>query len=375
MIDSSYPMAESLSDEHEIDFFILLYKNNLNSFVFDLNICNPDLGLVQDENLEQLDEIEKLLLRDWIYFYILSDKGLSHNKNYRLLFQLSRIILSRKYDVVHIIGQNPILLYLHMLLYKQKRFHTLHESAPHDNTKDWRSALLLKGLTFMNVNLVFNSKVTMERYFNFIGKVYSKSSLIRFGYYFQYKLFKKQEVIQNTEQLLFVGYVKKYKGIEVLFDAMDILINSGRKFTLVVIGKWSEELIPLKEKYIGKYTIIDQVVSASEMADQIQKSKIIICPYLSASQSGLPMTAFALNRPVIASDIDGFSEIIQNGNNGYLFKANESSELAKTIDIAMCNNENYNNLLIDIAKREIEGELSWKHITAKYTYLYSNNKL
>jgi glycosyltransferase involved in cell wall biosynthesis len=70
----------------------------------------------------------------------------------------------------------------------------------------------------------------------------------------------------------------------------------------------------------------------------IKEAKLIVCPYIDATQSGVLMTAFALHKPVIASSVGAFAEHIKNDVNGLLVKPSNSNELAKSIIYALQNN-------------------------------------
>ena len=63
----------------------------------------------------------------------------------------------------------------------------------------------------------------------------------------------------------------------------------------------------------------------------IRNSKFVVCPYLSASQSGLPQTAFVYNKPVIATNVGGFAGIIDEGKSGYLIDKNNVIQLREKI--------------------------------------------
>ena len=54
-------------------------------------------------------------------------------------------------------------------------------------------------------------------------------------------------------------------------------------------------------------------------------------PYQDVAQSGPHMIAYNYNLPVIASDIDGFAERVEDGVNGFLFRVNDKESLKAAI--------------------------------------------
>jgi glycosyltransferase involved in cell wall biosynthesis len=65
----------------------------------------------------------------------------------------------------------------------------------------------------------------------------------------------------------------------------------------------------------------------------IQQAAFVVCPYLEASQSGVLMTALALQKCVLATRVGAFPEYIQDGQNGYLCEPNEEDVERKMNEI------------------------------------------
>jgi glycosyltransferase involved in cell wall biosynthesis len=63
----------------------------------------------------------------------------------------------------------------------------------------------------------------------------------------------------------------------------------------------------------------------------IQHAKFLVCPYRDASQSGVLMTAMAIGKPVIATNVGAFPEYIQDGYNGLVAEPNHDSILDRVL--------------------------------------------
>ena len=95
-----------------------------------------------------------------------------------------------------------------------------------------------------------------------------------------------------------------------------------------------------------------------------------MCPYTDATQSGVIMTAFALGRPVIATDVGGFSDVITHEKTGLLVKPKDVDDLYNKI-LYLLNNV---SLRLEMEKNikafRSRAEFNWGNIAEKYIKLY-----
>ena len=75
----------------------------------------------------------------------------------------------------------------------------------------------------------------------------------------------------------------------------------------------------------NKYLNDEELIALNKLA------KVIVCPYKSASQSGIVLTTFAFGKPVIASNLPQISEFVRDGVHGYLCPANNIRTWSKCI--------------------------------------------
>ena len=89
-------------------------------------------------------------------------------------------------------------------------------------------------------------------------------------------------------------------------------------------------------------------------------------PYQDVAQSGPHMIAYQYNLPVIASDIDGFTERVIDGENGFLFKVNDREDLTRVIEeVVNMKPQEYKYLKENLKKYSIEN-FSLEKISKKY---------
>lgn len=133
--------------------------------------------------------------------------------------------------------------------------------------------------------------------------------------------------------LLFFGNVIDNKRLDLLIDAIkDLPVDYKKKVQLYICGKCDNS-----QKYLnlinGDKTITTyfQHIKDNEVAELFTKSSFLILPYEAVAQSGPHMVAYYYNLPVIATDIDGFTERVEDEKNGFLFKVNDKKSLMSTI--------------------------------------------
>ena len=78
---------------------------------------------------------------------------------------------------------------------------------------------------------------------------------------------------------------------------------------------------------------IDRYVANEEVGRYFAVADVLVAPYLSATQSGPLQVAYALDKPVIASDLPAFRECVSNGESGYLFSTGDAHDLTEKIEL------------------------------------------
>ncbi|MGZ5457303.1 MAG: glycosyltransferase family 4 protein [Thermoanaerobaculia bacterium] len=131
---------------------------------------------------------------------------------------------------------------------------------------------------------------------------------------------------------LFFGHVRPFKGLDVALRAWRLL---EREVTLVVAGEaWWKGEAEVRElaKGLDNVRFDFRFIPDAEIATYFAAADVVLAPYRIEAQSGVALTAFHFARPVIASDVGGLPEIVEEGANGMLVPAEDPAALAKAID-------------------------------------------
>jgi len=149
-------------------------------------------------------------------------------------------------------------------------------------------------------------------------------------------LLHQEQVQSHQKRILFFGFVKHYKGLDILLEAMPEVIKQIPELKLVIAG----DVYGDKKVYWDK--IIDLCLKDNVEAhfryipdEQIEGfftgCDVCVLPYRSATQSGVAQMAFAYEVPVIATKVGGIEEVVIDGENGLLAEPENALDLAKKI--------------------------------------------
>ena len=175
---------------------------------------------------------------------------------------------------------------------------------------------------------------------------------------------------KNKKYILMFGIVRKYKGLEYAIKAMKFLNKTDYSdYQLLVVGEIWINL--RKEKgLIYKYGLedniifIDKFIPDKHILPFFKIAEIIIYPYINATQSGSLNFALSATKPIIATTVGGFKEILKDQVNGLLIPPKDPYKLANAILKLIENPE----LAKKIAKNGYEyfqNNISWDTIIEK----------
>ncbi|MDQ7783861.1 MAG: glycosyltransferase [Desulfomonilaceae bacterium] len=181
---------------------------------------------------------------------------------------------------------------------------------------------------------------------------------------------------------LVVGYIGsffRYEGLELLLKAISELAGALPELGLLLVGD-GETASELKQM-ASRVGIDDRTVFAgrlphSRVIDYYRLCDIMVLPRRDARETRLvtplkPLEIMAAGRPLVASDIGGHREIVEDGMNGILFRAEDLEDL-KTKIVALVRDP---ALRIDLGRRArqwVEAHRDWRQIVESYRVLYED---
>lgn len=147
---------------------------------------------------------------------------------------------------------------------------------------------------------------------------------------------KKLGIEDDKKVLLFFGYIRPYKGLMHLINAMPILLKEDEKYFLLIVGEFYEG----KDKYFERIKelnlnknvlIIDEFVPNEEVGIYYSASDVVVLPYNSATQSGILNIAYGFKKPVVVTNVGGLPELVEDGKTGFIVEPQNPQSLAEGI--------------------------------------------
>lgn len=141
-----------------------------------------------------------------------------------------------------------------------------------------------------------------------------------------------RSVTETEPVVLFFGVWSKYKGIDVLLDAFALVRAECPDARLILAGAPGADIdvaaLLVRAGEVGNVDPRPGYVPADAVAPLVESARVVVTPYIRATQSGVAHLAFTFGRPVIASAIGDLPEAIEDGVSGLLVAAGDTEELA-----------------------------------------------
>jgi glycosyltransferase involved in cell wall biosynthesis len=135
---------------------------------------------------------------------------------------------------------------------------------------------------------------------------------------------------------LFFGFVRPYKGLDLLLDAMTLVTARRPGAALLVVGEFWEPVEKtrrrIRELNLGdSVRIVDRYVGNEEVGVYFAACDAVVLPYRSATQSGVPQMAASLGRPAVVTDVGGLAENVRRTGMGRVVPPGDPAALARAM--------------------------------------------
>lgn len=130
-------------------------------------------------------------------------------------------------------------------------------------------------------------------------------------------------IYTDGRYVLFFGFIRSYKGLDLLLDAMADPRIAQRDIRLIVAGEFYGDPKPYMEQ-IERLGIADRIKLCTDFIPDSQVNRyfcaadLVAQPYKSATQSGVTQIAFHFEKPMLVTDVGGLAEIVPDGKIGYV---------------------------------------------------------
>ena len=125
----------------------------------------------------------------------------------------------------------------------------------------------------------------------------------------------------NEKIILFFGFIRKYKGLDILLEAMQILKEKGSDIKLLIAGEWYENkaayLQQIEQLGIQNSLILHtDFIANSEVKFYFSAVDFVVQPYRAATQSGVTPLAYHFEKPMLVTNVGGLAAMVPDGKAG-----------------------------------------------------------
>ena len=155
------------------------------------------------------------------------------------------------------------------------------------------------------------------------------------------ELLKREEALRilqldtDYNYLLFFGFIREYKGLDLALKALASAKLKGLKLKLIVAGEFYSEAKSYHD-LVNKLSISDRVIFRSDfISDSLvpayfSAADLIVQPYKDATQSGVTQIAYHFNKPILVTNVGGLPELVPHKKAGYVSSL-DTEEIASYI--------------------------------------------
>ena len=175
----------------------------------------------------------------------------------------------------------------------------------------------------------------------------------------------KQLDIKPLKTIMFFGYIKLYKGLDVFLKAIPLVHQDYRDVQFLVAGEIYRNDKIYKEiirKYPDEINFVlhDKFIPNTDIDKYFSIADVIVVPYRSATQSGIVQLAYSYKKPVIVSNVEGLKDMVIDNQTGLVFEQNNHNLLAEKILEFLKSTNNFAKYI-----EEYNDKYSWKNFTDK----------
>ncbi|MEI6817868.1 MAG: glycosyltransferase [Bacteroidota bacterium] len=171
----------------------------------------------------------------------------------------------------------------------------------------------------------------------------------------------------NDRHLLFFGFIRRYKGLDLLLETMANDKIRQLNIKLIIAGECYEDW-NFYQDLINKYDLAKNIIlktdyiPSEEIKYYFSAADMVVQPYRTATQSGVTQIAYNFERPMLVTDVGGLAEIVPNRKVGYVTDTNAISIVEALMDFYTNNREDMFSQNAAMEKKRFEWDSFTKAI-------------
>lgn len=144
----------------------------------------------------------------------------------------------------------------------------------------------------------------------------------------------------NQKTILFFGNIAPYKGLEYLVMAFRQIVDRDGEYRLVIAGRpkngeryWAAIHTSIRDDIEqGRILLEADYIPDNEAEVYFKAADVLVLPYTHIYQSGVLFLGHSFGLPVLVADVGSLKDQIVEGKTGFVFRSQDPSDLARTIE-------------------------------------------
>jgi len=232
--------------------------------------------------------------------------------------------------------------------------------------------------------VIAHNRVSQQELIEQIGIQKERIAVIPHGNYLhvlrplpvQYEAREALRVNGQAKVILFFGQIKDVKGLDLLLEAIPEVRKAHPNVILLIAGKPWKSDFSCYEALIERLGINEccikhiRYISDKELPLYYAAADLVVLPYRRIYQSGVVLMAMSYRKPVLVSDLPGMTEIVQDGDTGFVFRQGDVASLVEKL-IAALNDVEARDHVAQRGYNRVRNDYDWRSIGDKCKELYA----
>lgn len=249
---------------------------------------------------------------------------------------------------------------------------TIHDPVGRADERNWWFQAAVQKLAIGRAQQIITLGEAHRTTFKRLGIPESKVNVIPVTSDFSfYKRVAEPAISEVSEEnaILFFGRLESYKGTDILLDAFDRLAKKYSDLKLIMAGRGELGDLEPRIKSHPRIELHYGWIPDEEVAGFFARSKIVVLPYVDASQSGVIPVAYSLGKPVVVTCVGAIPEQVEDGVTGLLVEPQNPQALASAVEWLL-DHEAERLAMGANALAKAGGDAAWERIAKKTLAVY-----
>lgn len=284
-------------------------------------------------------------------------------------------LFDKEYDIIHL-TRLPQWFEIPFFSLRRKAVLSVHDPIPHSG-QSLKSRILTNSARWVTYRLLHNfiifNKAQKEEFVKTF-KLQKKNVIVSklSCYTCLQPIEDKLNKLPDSKFILFSGRITQYKGLQYLLPAFRRVHKHHPDVKLIVAGSGNFPFDVEEYKQLDYIEFRHRFIPDTELIQLMKSCMFMVCPYTDATQSGVIMSAFAFNVPVLATNVGGLPEMVKDGVFGRIIKEKDEGAIADGICEMLSDSEFLKLYSNNIKQEYSDGELAWKTIAARLKNDYNS---